>query len=187
VSNSSKEPLIHLIKEGEGSIEHMYLDTVAKVTVGVGNMLPSVSAAQELPFLQKSDDTAASAADIAADFENVARQSPGKIASSYQSYTQLYLPEDAVNALLDKRIDGFEAQLVRDFPGYSDYPEDAQYALMDMVFNLGNRGLVSKFPSLTRAARDQDWAECAAQCHRRGISDHRNEEVHALFMSAANR
>ena len=39
------------IKHGEGSINHMYLDTVGKVTVGVGNMLPSIESAQALPFV----------------------------------------------------------------------------------------------------------------------------------------
>ena len=48
-----------LIKRGEGCISHMYLDTVGKVTVGVGNMLPTAEAAVELPFIDR--DTGASA------------------------------------------------------------------------------------------------------------------------------
>jgi GH24 family phage-related lysozyme (muramidase) len=35
------------------------------------------------------------------------------------------------------------------------------------------------------AARASDWTGCSRECHRRGISDHRNEEVKHLFESAA--
>ena len=54
---------------------------------------------------------------------------------------------------------------------------------MDMAFNLGNKGLVSKFPSFTRAAREKNWAKCAEECRRNGISKARNDEVRHLFES----
>ena len=39
------------LKEFEGCVPWMYRDTVGKVTVGVGLMLPDINAAQALPFL----------------------------------------------------------------------------------------------------------------------------------------
>ncbi len=39
-----------IIKAGEGSIPHMYLDTVGRVTVAVGNMIPTAAAAEPLTF-----------------------------------------------------------------------------------------------------------------------------------------
>ena len=54
------------------------------------------------------------------------------------------------------------------------------------AFNLGNHGLVTKFPTFTAAARAHDWAVCAEQCRRRGISATRNEEVKKLFEGADN-
>jgi len=180
-----QQQLLTLIKTGEGSVSHMYLDTVAKVTVGVGNLLPDVVSAQALPFLQRDNNDPASPQQIEEDFHRVAEQQAGKLASSYQKYTRLYLPEEDINSLLSRRIADFEAALAVDFMGYSQYPETAQKALMDMVFNLGNRGLIEKFPSLTRAVREQNWEKCAKQCHRRGISEARNDEVYALFMAAA--
>lgn len=180
-----QEELRELIKKGEGSIDHMYLDTVGKVTVGVGNMLPNAAAAEALPFVVRDSGAQASAGQIAADFDAVSAAEPGKVASSYKSATRLSLPEAEIDALLDRRLAGFEDGLVRDFPDYPAYPAPARMALMDMAFNLGNQGLVSKFPSLTRAAKQQDWMECAAQCRRRGIADSRNQETHDLFVQAA--
>ncbi len=40
-----------MIKGGEGCISHMYLDTVGKVTIGVGNMLPTAEDAMALSSL----------------------------------------------------------------------------------------------------------------------------------------
>ncbi|MFT7186732.1 MAG: GH24 family phage-related lysozyme (muramidase), partial [Pseudohongiellaceae bacterium] len=51
------------IKHGEGSINHMYLDTVGKLTVGVGNMLPNSGAASELPFILEDSRKPASQED----------------------------------------------------------------------------------------------------------------------------
>jgi len=95
------------------------------------------------------------------------------------------LPDAEIDALLDRRIAEFEAGLRHDFDGFDSYPERARLGLLDMAFNLGNNGLVTKFPSFTAAARAGDWAKCAAECRRNGISATRNEEVKKLFEDEA--
>ena len=174
-----------MIKECEGSISHMYLDTKGFVTVAVGQLLRTVEAAQELGFVHRDTGDLATAAEIAQEYESVKQQPAGRIASFYKQFTKLDLPELAINALLDKRIEGFEAGLRADFPDYDSYPDDAKLGLMDMVFNLGNTGLVDKFPTFTKAAREKDWATCAKECERRGIGDRRNEMTKKLFEDEA--
>ena len=174
-----------MIKEGEGCIPHMYLDTVGKVTVAVGQMLPTAAAAQTLTFIRRDNGNQATDAEKRQDFEAVARQTAGRVAAAYKQFTQLDMPEDAINALLDTRIEGFEAVLRRDFPEYDSYPDEVKLGLMDMAFNLGNQGLVSKFPSFTRAARAQRWRTCAQECQRTGISNARNAMTKQLFENAA--
>ena len=176
-----------IIKHGEGSIPHMYLDTVGKVTVAVGNMLPNAGAAQALVFVKRGTDERAAADEIKKDFDAVAAQPVGRIASSYRGFTALDMPERAIDELLDARIAGFEAGLCKDFPDYDSSPDAAKIGLMDMAFNLGNHGLVTKFPSFCRAARAKDWAGCERECNRRGISDARNDQTRALFREAACR
>lgn len=174
-----------MIKEGEGIISHMYLDTRGFVTVAVGQLLKTVEAAQELDFVHRDTAQPAGAAEIAEDYASVKRQEAGKIASQYRQFTKLDMPGPAIDALLDKRIEDFEKGLQRDFPQYDSYPDAAKLGLMDMVFNLGNKGVVNKFPTFTRAARSQDWATCARECRRVGISDHRNQMTRELFEEAA--
>lgn len=172
-----------LIKAGEGSIPHMYLDTVGKVTIGVGNMLRDAKAATALPFIVAESGEAASKQAIVAEYNLVAAQEPGLVAHRYRKYTKLILEEDAINALLDKRLGQFRRTLQKDFEGFDDFPENAQLGLIDMAFNLGNQGLIAKFPSFTRAARKKDWKKCAMECRRKQIQKTRNEEVKELFLS----
>ena len=181
---SFEEQRRSMIREGEGSISHMYLDTRGLVTVAVGQLLSTVEAAQELGFVERDTRMSATVTQIAQDYESVKQQSDGRVASFYRQFTELDLPRAAINELLDRRIDGFEAGLRRDFPDYDGYPEKARLGLMDMAFNLGNAGLVRKFPTFTRAARAEDWATCAKECNRQGIGDRRNKEVRELFESA---
>ena len=103
------------------------------------------------------------------------------LTNNSKQYTKLILVDDELDQLLDRRIDEFETGLVKDFPQYERYPEAARLGMLDMAFNLGNWGLVNKFPSFTRAARAEDWAECRAQCTRTGIANSRNKEVEVLF------
>ncbi len=105
----------------------------------------------------------------------------GLVARKYQQYTNLILTDEAIDALLNSRIDGFEKQLKVDFPKFDAYPESAMLGILDMAFNLGNSGLVNKFPSFTAAALNEDWSSCERECNRRGISDSRNTEVKNLF------
>jgi len=172
----------HLIR-GEGSISHMYLDTVGLVTVGVGNMLSDAVSAAALPFVRRSTGSAANAFEIEEEFDLVRALEKGMLAQRYEDFTSLDLPEIEIHRLLDDRIEEFESGLIEDFPGYESFPEEAQIGLLDMVFNLGRSGLNRKFPTFCRAAREQDWMTCAEECQRRGISDARNQETQELFES----
>lgn len=172
-----------LIKTGEGSIPHMYLDSVGKVTVGVGNMLPDAHAALALPFVVKENGAPASPAQIQDEFNLVLRQEPRHPAPYYSRYCDLMLTDEEINALLDRRIDDFEAGLRQQFQHFDQFPEQAKLGMLDMAFNLGISGLVSKFPAFTRAARSADWETCAIECKRKQVQTSRNETVKQLFLS----
>ena len=168
----------------EGRIPHMYLDTKGLVTVGVGKMLPDVATAQALAFVRRADGLAASAAEIEADFTAVSAQPKGKLASSYKAHTALDLPDAAIDALLRIVVDGFEADLKTNYAGYDTYPVPAKRALLDMIYNLGTAGLL-KFKKLEAAVEASQWTEAAAQCHRVGPSEERNDWTRDLFLEAA--
>jgi GH24 family phage-related lysozyme (muramidase) len=167
----------------EGKITHMYLDTKGLVTVGIGKMLPNVAAAQALGFVRRSDKATATATEIETDFKEVSKQTKGKLASSYEKYTKLDLPDDAIFDLLKSVVDGFEADLENNFVGYKTYPVAAKRALLDMIYNLGLGGLL-KFKKLKASVEAGDWKKAAEDCHRTGPSDERNDWTRDLFLEA---
>ena len=165
----------------EGRISHMYLDTVAKVTVGVGKMLPDANAALALGFVRRDSGAKATPAEIKADFAAVAAQPKGLLAGSYKKFTQLDLPDAAIDALLKSVVDGFMTGLAQRYVGWSTMPALAKQALLDMTFNLGPGGLAA-FGRLKLAVDARNWDNAAKECARNGIAQVRNDWTRDLFL-----
>lgn len=167
----------HRIWAEEAAIPWLYRDSAVEgnATCGVGHLVPSPAAASALPFHPS----------ITAREWALLMSSPrGCRASFYQGYTQGRLSPADMDALLDADLAATERQLVAELPDYPSYPGFAQQALLDMAFNLGVEGLM-RFTLLICAAKSRDWAKCAAECHRRGISEQRNQDTAELFQLAA--
>lgn len=165
------------LKISEGEVSHMYLDTRGNVTVGVGNLLANVAAAQKFGFVTRSSGASATKEEIETDFEAVAKQTPGLGASAYKKYTKLDLPQTEIEKVLDNRINGLKKELRGVFSKFDKYPMTAQFALVDMAFNIGTTGLVTKFPKFKKAIEDEDWATAAIESYRKDVSAQRNATV----------
>src|SRR5580698_8274799 len=93
------------IKEFEGCIPWMYRDTVGKITVGVGLMLPDAEAAAALPF--QVGGVAASLDAIRAEYERVKGLPEGKAAILYRKSSSPVLAESTMDAKLREVLAGF--------------------------------------------------------------------------------
>ncbi len=173
------------LKEFEGSVPWMYLDTVGKVTVGVGSMLPDARAAALMPFL--ADERAATAEQIQKEFDRISALAKGKAAAFYKTAGGLRLPDEAIDAKLRDVLEGFEGYLKAHVGGYDLLPEAARLALLDMVYNLGPGKLFHEYPKLIAAIEKGDWTAAAAASLRRGPSAARNTWTRDQFLSAAKR
>jgi GH24 family phage-related lysozyme (muramidase) len=176
------------LKIFEGVSSWMYVDTTGNVTVGVGNLVANVAAAQGLAFVLRSNSDAgpATADDIQQDFDNVKGQLPGRLVSFYEQFTRLDLPDSVIDSLLNSRVVEFTTGIRTAFPDYDSYPAEACAAIFDMAFNLGLSKLTSEFPHFCRAVKAKDWATAASQCERNGIGDSRNTWTQAQFLAAAS-
>src|SRR4051812_32439367 len=94
-----------LIAPSEGNIAHMYLDSVGKVTVGIGNLLSTAVAASELAFVNRATAEKATQVEIAGDFEAVSRQAWPRVARFYRSFTALVLPGPQIDELFHRRVE----------------------------------------------------------------------------------
>src|ERR1700719_2539623 len=170
------------LKEFEGCVPWMYRDTVGKVTVGVGLMLPDAGAAEALPFVLGA--RAAAPEEIAAEYTRVDAMAMGRASAFYKTPTSLVLTQQTIDAKLISVLEGFEADLKAQFPHYDTLPDGVKMALLDMIYNLGPAGLFKGFPHLVTAVQTGAWAQAAEHCTRRGPAPARNSWTQQQFLSA---
>lgn len=173
-------------KRFEGNVAFMYLDTRGNVTAGVGKLLSNAAAASALPFMKKSDNTAATPAAITAEWQSVHGLEAGHTPPYYDPRTTLKLLQPAIDNQLRSDLQVVENQLKAQFGNYDNFPAKAQEGVVDMGFNLGVARLMREFPSFVAAVRAENWNTAANQCHRQGVSAERNDFVANLFRQAAS-
>ncbi len=162
----------------------MYRDTVGKVTVGVGLMLPDAQAAQTLPFLL--NNRPATPEEIATEYARVDAMTLGKAAAFYKIPASLELSQQTIDAKLLSVLLGFEADLRGEFPRYDAFPDAIKLALLDMIYNLGPAGLFHGFPHLVAAVQSGNWSLAADHCTRRGPAPSRNDWTKQQFLSVVS-
>ncbi len=177
------EQSLEKLKEFEGCVPWMYRDTVGKVTVGVGLMLPDAQAAQTLPFLL--NNRPATPEEITAEYARVDAMTLGKAAAFYRIPASLELSQQTIDARLLSVLLGFEADLRGEFPRYDAFPDAIKMALLDMIYNLGPAGLFHGFPHLVAAIQSGNWSLAADHCTRRGPAPARNNWTKQQFLSVA--
>src|SRR5579864_3213408 len=157
-----------LLLANEGRVVFMYRCTGGKVTIGVGHACESAADACRLPLVTAAG-TPASADQITAAWTAVSSAPLDLEAKSYRSYSDLSLPDAAIDRLWNDDISAFTAGLRKNLPNFDSYPDPVQDALFDMAFNLGIGGLL-KFHNLLSACDSGDWNRAAQESHRQGIS-----------------
>ena len=170
------------VERFEGRVPYMYRCTGGEVTIGVGHAILKPDNALDLTW--SIGGRPATPDEILADYARVNVAEKGHAAPFYEHLTQCRMANSDIDALLAADIATFEAQLALQLPNWNTYPEPAQEALFDMAFNLGLNGL-KKFPSMLAAVDAGEWETAAAECHRKGINDDRNQETAILFRQAA--
>jgi len=191
------------IRENEGVVSYMYRDTKGFVTVGIGFLIEDTKAGtltaegKAMPFVKRAGGEKPTVEDIQADFDAVKKRpaGPGIEANSFRIYTKLDLPDAEIKKRFDEKLDGFWTQLQSEFPEFDTYPMPVQYALLDMVFNLGRggekteKGKVKRtglhaYTTLRKALDQGHWKEAGDASHRNGPSEKRNKMIKQWFYSA---
>jgi hypothetical protein len=162
-----KAELYRLSQPGiEGDEPFMYLDSAhpphgPNVTCGVGFLLGSITAAQELPWHHTSDGLLASPTEVADEFLRVSSMLGGMQAARYKG--PLALSPEAIEVEGLRRLGEMATGLRVEFPGFDGFPPRVQQCLLDLRWNAGSllgwHGL--------RAACNQippDWLTAAKEC-----------------------
>lgn len=182
-----------LIHSGEGFSPHFYLDTTSHVTVGYGVMLPDAAATATIQMFHRTTRRAATTREKAAEWSVIRRLYPPGTdlnlpATTFAPHTTLIITQAEADRLFEEKLNEFIPILRANYPGFDTFPEDAQVAMLDMVYNLGN-GIHATFVNFTRAINNPngpDWVTAARESNRPQVPAKRNLEVYNLFISAAN-
>ena len=170
------------IEAFEGSIPWMYRDTVGKVTVGVGTMLPDAAAAQRLAF--QLAGRPAGTQEIQSDFERVDALPMGRAALFYRQAGRPELPKPDIDELLRTVLTTMESTLRAHLTGYDAFPDGVKMALLDMAYNLGVEGLLTGYPRLIHCVQAADWPGAAAASFRHGPGAARNAWTRQMFLGS---
>lgn len=180
-----------MIADGEAFKNWMYLDSVSQITIGYGFMMPNAEAAVDVD-LRHADKKVAKDDEKRDEWSRLRKISPaGKElnyrAEYYRKDAVLFITQEEGQRLMLLKLDGFIRDLRTIYPKFDTFPEDAQVALMDMIYNLGWK-VKKVFVNFTKAINDPkgpDWKKAAAQSRRPQLSDARNAEVKHLLLAAA--
>lgn len=171
-------------REHEGVVPWMYLCIHGKVTAGVGHMFSTPASARAAGWQRAN--VLVSYAEIDQAWNRV-KAAPFGIkhpAKFYEPLTTIRLSPQAVDGLLHADLVSFERALSDMLPHWDRYPNSAQLGLLDMAFALGPTGFRTGYPKCFAAARAGDWATCANECQRKGVSESRNKAVRDLFLNS---
>jgi len=181
----------------ENKINHFYLDSVGKVTVGVGHMIPnkqSVSSITMYRIVNKLPGAMATLLEKQKEFDNISKQKRNYKAEWYAKHTTLMMKDTDITAQLNKHIDSFYKELSITYTKAKGYPDDfdkldkdVQAALFDMIFNLGATKLTKVFSKFDNAIKAGNWKLAAAESNRPQIDPRRNDYVKKKFISAASK
>jgi GH24 family phage-related lysozyme (muramidase) len=187
IDSALVETLVQDCLERESFSETMYLDRRGFVTVGIGNMLPSVDSATKLPFIVDDDggDLSRWKRAVQDDYRRVSVMPPGLPAHSYAAPSSPKLRMSSAVNLCRQRV---TMEFLPSLRGLSldvdAYPAPAVRALVAMAYCLGIHGLAS-FQRMLSRCRMLDFAGAALQSEMKGARAETNAKHERWFMLAA--
>lgn len=180
-----RQSAIDRTKGFEKFIAYLYLDINRKVTLGYGHMVPSTSDMDDIT-MSDGGAVATSAAKRAA-WTTIKDKTAGSPASSYEQYTTVRIAKTDAELFLTDDLTQASTDLASRFPKLDSYPEAAQDALLDMMFNIGKTKFTqAKWKNLFAAVSAKNWTTAADESHRTDVPDNRNDAIRQLFLDAAS-
>ncbi len=188
---SVKSKVSKKIEKYEGRYNYLYLDSLGKVTVGIGHLIVNRSAIASVNMYTVKNNQPMKLATLTekqVEYDTIAKQNKNYKASWYKQHTKLVMKDVDINAQRDEHIRTFYKELTRYYKknngfnsNFDSFPINAQIALFDMIFNLGLTKLKNKFTKFNDAIKKEDWATAAKQSNRPQVGGLRNTYVKELF------
>lgn len=202
------EDMKKFIKDSEGPLRYFYKDTKGKVTIGYGQMIPSLDAAKNLPLYSFSGVNPlrpATDGEVEEAWGLISQINPGNNnvdASSYDPVDGRYrlpnlgLKSDDMEFLLESTLRDFIRQVQpKELPNFYTAPKPARNAAADILFNVGPTkfrkeyispatGKNEGWPKFIEAFQTENWKWASEEAHRKDVGDDRNNKVKKALLEA---
>lgn len=150
----------------EGWCNWPYLDEEGYVTTGMGDLIDPMSLSLVLPWQFRGSGAPATRVQVATDWARVkalqAYRKEGGYSSVFKDSAVLVLSDAGIEILSSMKLDGNDTYLAASFPGYINWPADAQLALNSMAWALG-RAFRPEFPRFAAAVDALDFQTAAGK------------------------
>ena len=171
----------------EGYVPWLYLDVLGLVTIGVGNLVDPLALALELPFVHRDGSPASREEVWSAWFAVKNRQDLAKRGHlAFEALTHVRMTREGVEKLVLGKLVQNELVLVQRWPGWHEWPADAQLGALSMAWAAGPKFYAPKF---TAAAAAKDFLTCAKECRFQDANNPglrpRNDANQVCFQNAA--
>ena len=188
------------LERSEGRVQYMYLDSEGNVTVGLGHLIESAQAAQQLRFYWARPgidyEEPATAEAIRQAYEAVKKRQDLKdrIFTVFEPLTEIRMSKNDVGdlAVLDiwQTIGALKQKT--EFSGFDTFPPTAKLGLLDIAYNAGVEKIFMSaeeygFPEFRKAVAMRDWKRAAKESGRRQAPEERNTQVRQWFEEAAKK
>ncbi len=191
LSSSVKTKISLKIEEYEGRYNHLYLDSLGKITIGIGHLVKNRNAVSSIAMYSTKNSQPfklASLIEKQTEYDAMAKQKKGYKASWYKQHTKLIMKDIDIDTQLKTHISSFYKELTDYYKktngfksDFDNFPINVQIALFDMTFNLGITRLKNTFTKFNNAIQKEDWATAAKQSNRPQVNGIRNAYVKGLF------
>lgn len=183
-------------KGAEAFVPHMYQDVERNVTVGFGHLIGNEGEALRLQSRFSLKPNATPGLDlkdaIKTDFAAVNdSRVPNPAPGDFTDITLVEMSRADAAMLLDEDVGNALDDATRLFPAFGTYPHGAKLGILDMLFNLGQPGLLGRgekkgFPNFLRAVKQRDWRSASRESHRltEQVGEGRNRIVRDWFLDA---
>jgi GH24 family phage-related lysozyme (muramidase) len=121
---------------------------------------------------------------VRADWNTVHAKPSGHSVAWYAQYTKCWLADSDVDALFEADLAKHWTTLTNLYPNVSSFPQGAQDALFDLVYN-SDFATDGKWPHLKNAVASRDWTTAAGECERGQVQPSRNTYTRQCFLDAA--
>lgn len=190
-----------LTKPLEGVCTWLYPDALGLVSTGIGNLVDPVALALSLPWFHQSTGARATSNEIRTAWQTVKSSGLGGLgglgggSARVQMLTDLRLLESDVDALVEAKAAGNDAELAAHFENWDELPDAAQVGTHLLAWACGAGAITTPgpkhFPLFAAALARCDFYACARECLMPAAANpgnnltKRNAVTSAQFMSAA--